>query len=163
MTRKKNSAITARKLSCYHNDVLYRPPVYTKHITYLDHEYSVLQLNQCPAERGKLLTFLSIILPFRSACLVIIIARKSYTNTDTKLDNSTLETLDPADTKTYNIASRPDDGDTGCVASSLSKDAQSMTLEVRNVRVIVTWTRHQWLKTGCQGQIRCISGCGLCL
>ena len=111
MTRKKNSAITARKLSCYHNDVLYRPPVYTKHITYLDHEYSVLQLNQCPAERGKLLTFLSIILPFRSACLVIIIARKSYTNTDTKLGHSTFEMLDPADTKTYNIASRPDGGD----------------------------------------------------
>ena len=76
----------------------------------------------------------------------IIIARKSYTNTDTKLGHSTFEMLDPADTKTYNIASRPDDGDTGCVVSSLSKDAQSMTLEVRNVRVIVTWTRHALAK-----------------
>ena len=41
----------------------------------------------------------------------IIIARKSYTNTDTKLGHSTFEMLDPADTKTYNIASRPDGGD----------------------------------------------------
>jgi hypothetical protein len=40
------------------------------------------------------------------------IAWKSYSNTDTKLEHIDLDMLDPADTKTYNIASRPDDCDT---------------------------------------------------